>query len=166
MKFNITKIIVPVDLGEYHESYAGQFLQVWVNPPRQIRRQRDEILSEYREALTKMLAPALAPPPTPPQMEKHNLERGEKDVIKKTGEILKREMDEIEQAATQQLNRRMMEWLIELWNQHPDVDSRWSLDELIVLDDADPAFYAWLTRRTVEMISEYRASKKKALTTL
>src|SRR5687767_13595863 len=141
MKFNFSKIILPLDLGEYHEAYAGQSLQVWVNPPRAKRLERETIIKEYPQALAKIISPDRAltlPSPSG---------RGETNQM----------VDDLVQAS----NRKMFVWLVEIWSQHADPETRWSLDEVITVYDADPAFYTWMTRRTIELMDEFRDGQKK-----
>lgn len=44
MKIKIPKIVKPIDLGGYDEALAGQFVQVWVNPPLDVLQLHGRIL--------------------------------------------------------------------------------------------------------------------------
>src|SRR5688500_13724234 len=151
MKFNFSKIILPLDLGEYHEAYTGQVLQVWVNPPRAMRLERETIIKEYPQALRKLAvsiqqsATPLSPSSTSPQIS-----------AERSGDL----GGEIE--VVNAINRKMFVWLVAIWSQHADPETRWSLDEVITVYDADPAFYTWMTRRTIELMDEFRDGQKKA----
>ena len=56
MKINIPKVLVPVDLGEYAAELAGNFLQVWVNPPLHIMQQHTDA-TQAAQAETGSQAP-------------------------------------------------------------------------------------------------------------
>lgn len=154
MKFEFTKIVLPIELGEYHESYAGQQLQVWVNPPREKRIEREMIIKEYPQALAKAL---------PPVVDKENRKGKGTLPAKSSGVgVLEQDLSAKVQDVIQALNRKMFIWLVEIWSQHADPETRWSLDEVITVYEKDPTFYAWMTRRTIELMEEFRAGQKKA----
>lgn len=44
MKLEIPKVIARVDLGEYADALAGQYLLVWVNPTLDVLRKHDELV--------------------------------------------------------------------------------------------------------------------------
>lgn len=149
MKFNFTKIVLPIELAEYNEAYAGKQLQVWVNPPREKRLERERIIKEYPRALAKLRDQVNS---------KQKAEGSEQLAVSE--HAFGSEIDAISVIAA--VNRKMFVWLVEIWSQHADPETRWSLDEVITVYDADPTFYAWMTRRTIELMEEFRAGQKKA----
>ena len=76
MRISFTKIVLPIDLGEYHESYAGQLLQVWVNPPREKRYERENIIKEFGSKWARLRPYPLQLPP-----------RGEREAMKKMSRL-------------------------------------------------------------------------------
>lgn len=55
MKFNIPKIVKSISLGEYDESLSEQKIWMWVNPPKKMRREFDEIQQGIREQVNLLL---------------------------------------------------------------------------------------------------------------
>lgn len=166
MKFNFTKIVLPIDLGAYHESYAGRFLQVWVNPPREKKRERERLIAEYSRVLGRMMTPALTPvigldtgrdtgrdDPAPT--------RPSKKLIQRILEAFRRPFTGTEQSEIDVINQKIFVWLAEMWSQHENIESHWSVSEIQTVYDADPTLYAWLTRQTIELMSEFRTGQKK-----
>jgi hypothetical protein len=149
MKIDLNKILAerivePLDLGEYHAQFAGQMLQVWVNPPlatRQryagIRREAEEIRKEVAE---EVKAPSTALPPVAPL-------RADRD--ERAGRLL------TEQAA----------WLSEIWSQGPE-DTRMTAEEVERLrsesQETNPRLFAWLISRTIHMMAEHLGIVKNA----
>jgi hypothetical protein len=43
----VRPILRPLDLGDYNDTFRGQVLQVWVNPPRAFIRERDELVGQF-----------------------------------------------------------------------------------------------------------------------
>ena len=65
MRFEIKQILKPLDLGEYHEPYKGQLIQVWVNPTREFLEERLRLLNEVPMRWLNAQSEQPAPDPTP-----------------------------------------------------------------------------------------------------
>jgi hypothetical protein len=101
MNFKISTIVLPLELSEYHEAYAGQKVLVWVNPPREVLQERENILRDYSNTLKRVLTPESDAP-----VEK-----------KKKGWLnwLTAKPEKFEA-----VNDRMFAWLNQIWSQHED----------------------------------------------
>lgn len=130
MQLNLKKVVRPLDLGEHAKEYAGQVLQVWVNPTLEKLRRREDLDVEHQrrisEALTLETAAALA------------------DWIR----------DVFEPA--------MQAWFADLWSQHPDPATHWTVAELQQLRSEDPALLYFMNVRSTQMINEHRRVEKKS----
>ena len=70
-------------------------------------------------------------------------------------------------AAVAEINRvggELSALFAELWSQHADPTTHWTVEEVSALarSDANPALYDWLTRRTLALIDEYRSALRKS----
>lgn len=143
MKINIPKVIRPLDLAEYAPEYDGAVIQVWVNPPRSMREQFQEIrLGLMRTAdEIQQLAAEAEDRNAPEYLEK----------IKAAGERMS--------AA----NRALYEWHSEIWSQSTADD--WTPEQVEELSDHalenDPQLWQYVLTRTAEMIQEYRGGRQK-----
>jgi hypothetical protein len=148
MKFKVAKIVMPLELGEYAEVYSGKRLLVWVNPPRDVKHERENILHKYSQTLKRVLKPESDAP-----------------VIKakKTRGFIARMFTKPDESAreVETINERMFAWLNQIWSQHEDEDCAWPVEDIRELYDADPAMYQWMVRRSVQMIAEFRSEAKK-----
>jgi hypothetical protein len=135
------KIVEPLDLGEYHAQFAGQVMQVWVNPPlalrkryAEIRRQTEDIRQEIQVELQAKKKPA-----TERSQEREAL----------SGQLLK------EQNA----------WLAEIWSQGP-VDSQMTPEEVERLrresQETNPRLFRWLISQTIRMMAQHLGIVKNA----
>lgn len=153
MKLNISKVIEPLDLGEYAEAMRGQTVQVWVNPDRATIRQRELLLDEYNRRLREMNESAAKT----------------KDASKKStpdlAEKFRAKMDEFAAYATGEFLQGIHEWFANLWSQGSDPAKHWTADELVELNEADPALYQWLKNMSIEMITGHREREKKGSVT-
>jgi hypothetical protein len=154
MKFEFVKIVLPLELADYIAAYAGQRLQVWVNPPRAMKQEREEIIRRSSRMLKGIIDGQ--------QSSVINSQSSEKPFLKRVLGIFKRQMDSTELIAVQRMNTDMFGWLSRIWSQHEDMESRWTVDEIQVVYDTDPALYQWMVRRTIEMMESFRTEKKKA----
>lgn len=56
----------------------------------------------------------------------------------------------------------LRQWFADLWSQHPDPATRWTMAEIIELEQQDPALIVWLNTRSMQMILEHRRVEKKS----
>jgi len=135
------KIVEPLDLGEYHAQFAGQVMQVWVNPPiavRQryaaIRRQIEGIWEEIKEEL-------------------------------KAKKKLAAERSQEREALSGRLLKEQAEWLSQIWSQGPE-DTRMTAEEVERLrsesQETNPRLFSWLISRTIRLMAEHLGFVKNA----
>lgn len=152
MQIEIPKVVVPVPMRGYHEALEGKFLHVWVNPPM-------AKLDEYQALVTAMQARELesAKATLFPEADKdlpeaspmkQAFERAVEWVRVKTGR------------KSETYNRDLLAWYIEVWNQGP-AETRWSMDEIRQIEQADPAFLAWMISQTWQARTAHIEQKKK-----
>lgn len=152
MKFFIEKIVKPLELSGYDERYAGHQLLVWVNPPRDVRAVREGILRDYSALLVSNIAPAAATPAKTP-------EAGRWRKIKSALKFLS--VPVVKDSAFDALNQQMFVWLQKVWNQHSNEACAWPVQDIRELYDADPVFYQWLVKHTIQMMDEFALDVKK-----
>lgn len=139
MQIHIPSITRPIHLSDYDPSVTNgasqAVMHVWVNPPR-------ALLDEYREylALSKALQQQAE---STPETEKEKLQ-----------EIIEQMIH---------TSNFFSEFYARLWSQHDDPHTHFAPDEVRRLGDhpTDPQLYTWLTRRTWELIAEYRDATQK-----
>jgi hypothetical protein len=149
MKFQIAQIVLPLELSEYTEAYLGKRLMVWVNPPREVKEERESILRDYSRALKHVLTPETILRASPLKKGRDFLSR----LFGTPTPDVKSRLDAV--------NERMFAWLVKIWNQHEDEDCAWPVEDIRALYEADPAMYQWVVQRTVQMISDFRGESKK-----
>lgn len=145
MKLNITKVIQALDLGEYAEAMQGQVVQVWLNPDRATLRRRELLIEEYNRRLEALK--------NPPQVTEKNRV--------KVAERFKTTLDEFNEFALGDFLKGIHEWFASLWSQHTDAGTHWTTDELVELNEADPALYQWMKDRSLKMMEAHRSREKK-----
>lgn len=153
MKLQIQKITKPIELKEYHEGYGNQKLHVWVNPTRNIRREREEQLDAIQK---RMAQEALADT----EFNEHMAGADEQAKKKLEAQLEKRQKGFAEFIA--EWNEKSYQWLSVIWSQGEDTESHWTPDEIKELDENDPSLAAWLVAQTVEMQNQQRDLQKKA----
>jgi hypothetical protein len=65
MKFEIAKIVRPVELADYAEEYGDRVIMVWVNPPVRLLEEHDQVVNRVREVVSAALK---GPTPRPSQL--------------------------------------------------------------------------------------------------
>ena len=146
MKVKAVIITQPIDLGEYNEAMSGGVIHVWVNPPRSVRKEREELLRTYAKFFRSVAVPEK------PIAKKHalavllDLFRGKKT----------RTLTQLQEA-----ERKVYAWFAELWSQGDNPELHWSVDEVAEINEQDPVLYQWLIRRSVLMVDAWQGDKKK-----
>ena len=136
MKFNIPKIVRPLEMSAYDESMEGLALQVWVNPTRNIKNDFDELqikIIGLKNESEKLLAA--------------------KKADDKKAEALSKKVDAV--------NRSIYEWYANILSQSSDTDSHTSADELTELADKDPALWIFVATGTQAVIGEHAEGIRK-----
>ncbi len=156
MKIRIPKVIVPVELSEYHAELAGQKLYVWINPPMAKLQAYNDLVNSLEQQELEAARQAMFP-------EKENdakPEQSQSSLLKAFhsvgGWLRFRKMQ-----SPEGLNPRLLEWYAEIWSQGPD-GTHWTVDELRMSEIEDPAFLSWMIAQTWRMRAEHIERKKKA----
>ena len=136
MKFDIPKIIKPLEMSEYDEAMEGLVLQVWVNLPRRVHAEYWEFQSDLLK-LTKELD-VLLKPETP-------------DDEKITA--LNKRLDKN--------NRAIFAWFANLWSQSEDLETHVTVDEIDAMAEEDPTLWRFMTNRTLKLIRDHQESVRK-----
>jgi hypothetical protein len=154
VKIDIQKIVRPVRLGDYAPEYGGQLLHVWVNPPRQMRLDYQQIADELSQAskelelIVKSAMDAQEAGKSTPESEEEVA-----GLVSDYGERL------------EELARRLYAWFAVMWSQAGDEDTRWTTDDVVELVeaclDADPALWAWIQDEHWRLVREHREGLKK-----
>jgi len=136
MKFNIPKIIRPLEMSAYDESMEGLALSVWVNPSRNIKNGFDDLqikIIGLKNDLEKLL-------------------KTKKPAEEKAGGLSKK---------VEATNKAIYEWYANILSQSSDADSHTSADELSELADADPALWIFIATGTQALIGEHAEGVRK-----
>lgn len=128
----VKRITAPLDLGGYSEVYKDQSVHVWVNPARDVIDARLNLMREYAKLVAN--------------------ERKENQSV-----FFALFKDKFLSAT----EKRRSGLMAQLWSAGAEEDTRWSVEEITKLNDADPALYAWMVRESWRMVDEFRAAKKK-----
>lgn len=136
MKFNIPKIIRPLEMSVYDESMEGLTLHVWVNPTRNIK-------NEFSDLQIKIIG------------LKHGVEKllEEKGASEVKAEGLSKEVDVV--------NKSIYEWYANILSQASDSNTHTSAEELRALADEDPAIWIYIATGTQALIGEHTEGIRK-----
>jgi len=139
-RIKFRKVIRDLDLDEYYDTGEIEIIRVWVNPPRSIRNEYNEITESSRELLEAL---SKADPEN-------------KSALKEIGRRMKENAD-----------RYLEIWAL-LWSQDKNETTHWSPDEVAQLqkdcEDHDPGLWQFITTLTIGMIVDYiNASQKKGM---
>ena len=153
MKFEIPKVIVPVDFGGYAAELRGKFLQVWVNPPQDVLNTYNHLVTELQQSELAEAKKTLLPESEPAEKEAGPLS--------KTFAQLTRWLNIKKEAKPQGVNPRLLEWYAVLWSQGAE-DTQWTRAELEMLEFKDPALLSWMISQTWQTRVRHVEQKKKA----
>lgn len=138
MEFKFPKVIQSIALKEYAPEMGDAVVEVWVNPPRSTWGRIFELSTDVSELAKDVRILSEKDP------------KGESEELQaKIGEM---------KAATQEI----FSWYAEVWGQGSE-DHRPTREQVeqLATSETDPAFYTWLTRRTLELIRNWRSGVKK-----
>lgn len=136
MKFNIPKIIRPLEMSAYDESMEGLALQVWVNPSRNIK-------MEFSDLQIKIIGL---------RNESEKLLATKKAGVAKA-EALSKKVDAV--------NKSIYAWYANILSQNSDADTHASVDELKEMADEDPALWVFVATGTQALIGEHAEGIRK-----
>ena len=136
MKFDIPKIVRPLEMSSYAEEMEGLALQVWVNPSRNIKNDFAALqikIYGLKQEIEKVLSA--------------------KKVNEKKAENLGMNVDTV--------NDSIYEWYANILSQSSDTDSHVSVAELKELTDEDPALWVYIATGTQALIGEHTEGIRK-----
>ena len=137
MKFNIPKIIRPLEMSGYAEEMDGLALRVWVNPSRNIKKAFWDLqieligLKHELDKLTNIKA---------------------KPAAKKV-DALNERVDGI--------HKTIYEWHANIWSQASDPDTHVAVEEIAAMSDEDPALWIFVAQGTQALIEEHAEGIRK-----
>lgn len=155
MKITIPKVIIVVQLSEYHPDLDGKALHIWVNPPIEKLREYDQLVTRLQARELESTRARLMPAPGAPEVEskKGPLERA----MDQLGHWLKHKQTQ----DMTEIDLEYLSWFVELWSQGPEAE-RWTLEEIRELEAQDPTFLEWMIAQTWKARREHIEKKKKA----
>jgi len=130
MKFNIPKIVRPLEMSAYDEAMEGLALQVWVNPSRNIKNAFTDLqinLYGLKQEIEKVLSA--------------------KKADEKKADSLRKRIDTASES--------IYGWYANILSQSSDADSRVTAEELMGLADEDPAIWIYIATGTQALIEEH-----------
>jgi len=137
MKFDIPKIIRPLEMSAYAEEMEGLALQVWVNPSRNIKKEfwgyQVELIG-LKQELNKLTA-AKANPATK-----------KVDALNERVEVL---------------HKTIYAWYANIWSQASDPDTHVAVEEIEAMTDEDPALWIFMAQGTQALIEEHTDGTRK-----
>ena len=137
MKFNIPKIVRPLEMSVYAEEMEGLALSVWVNPSRNIKKAFWDCQVELiglKQELNKLMATKANP-------------------ATKKIDALNERVDGI--------HKTIYEWYANIWSQASDPDTHVAVEEIEAMTDEDPALWIFIAQGTQALIEEHAEGTRK-----
>lgn len=143
MKFKIEKVLKPLELKEYAPEFGETTIMVWINPPRILREKLISLQIDFRkETLNR----------APKEIEiDQEIKKTKNPAIRMNLEQEKQELLQSYRSFVEDWNNKVNEWFVEIWSQGT-AETKWTVEELNDINQADPKLLAWLLNRTREMI--------------
>jgi len=136
MKFDIPKIIRPLEMSAYAEEMEGLALQVWVNPTRNIK-------NDFMDLQVSLIG--------------LKVEIEELLAIENAGDKKIESLNDKVDAA----NVSIYEWYSNILSQASDLDAHVSVDELKEIEDEDPALWIFIATGAQALIGEHAEGIRK-----
>ena len=136
MKFNIPKIIRPLEMSGYAEEMDGLALRVWVNPSRNIKKAFWDLQIELiglKQELNKLME---TPKPATKKVEALN---GRVEGVHKT----------------------IYEWYANIWSKASDPNTHVAVEEIDAMADEDPALWTFMAQGTQALIEDHADGIRK-----
>ena len=136
-KIKIRKVVQSLDLDDYYGSGESEIIRVWVNPPRAIREQHNENVTNAREVVEQM----------------SKVDPDDAEAVEKLAERL--------QSTAALING----FWSTLWSQDRDESTHWSPEEVAQLqkdcNDHDPGLWQFITTMSIGMMNDYISGNQK-----
>jgi hypothetical protein len=156
MQIIIPKVTKFLPLQEYapdEEALKEVGIHVWVDPPRSVLVEFDELNRAYRAVLEKMVK----------KLGKPNDEKtspGER-LLSWLQVRAKSMQDQKFQDATGSYRRSIYGWYARLWSQASDLETHWTADEIEKIAENNPHLYEWLCNSSWALIEQHQEDVKK-----
>jgi len=141
-----------VDLCEYHESMGDEQIYVWVNPP---FKKQNELETLRRVALNAWA--------------RLSDETKEADWRVKLGRLLRRiNINTLKRTQTAKIvaaSDALYGWWADMFSQHENEDTYWSIADLREIAETEPTFWYWLQQRSFCVMEEWQREQKKKAST-
>jgi hypothetical protein len=136
---SIPNAVRPIRLAEFLPEFGEDVIWVWANPTQELLVRRTEQIRRAISVREQLIA-----------LKPLTDEDSQARVI-----ALGKEMEQVGEA--------MMAWLAEIWSQHEDPETHFSLEDVKALAnesmEREPALYGWLIDQTMRLIAEHRKKK-------
>lgn len=156
MQIIIPKVTRFLPLQEYapeEKALAGVGIHVWVDPPRTVLVEFDELNREYRAVLEKLVKKLGTP-------NSEKTSAGER-LLSWLQVRAKSVQDQKFQAATESYRRSIYGWYARLWSQSGDAETHWTAEELEGIAESNPHLYEWLCNSSWALIEQHQDDVKK-----
>lgn len=148
----IPKLVLPLDLSGYSPELQGETLHVWVDPPRRMRQEYDELLLEIQQEEIQRIGADLKPDSPPSGKSTFQ------NFLARTRALLGARKNSIKRGSGTDV--RILKWYFTIWAQGP-ADSALPLEDIQRIEEENPAFLGWLIGETWRMIRENQVRQKK-----
>ena len=131
MKINIPKVVRPIRLSDYAPEFGEQAIQMWVNPPRELRLRYFDITEDYKAV-------------------RDQLEQSEE------GDDLTPLVERVVELAN-----GIYAWYAEMWSQGGGEWTMEDVQEFAqAAMDTDPALWDFVQESSLDVLQAYRRQKK------
>lgn len=144
MRFDIPKVIKPLNMNAYDMSMDGFELQVWVNPPRGIQNQFYEIRGNLQR--------------TAKQFDEMLEEL--RDAAEEEKEILASQLDMLNEKV-RAVNDQIFGWYADILSRHSDESTHVTIEELREVANEDPALWKFIAEGAQALIREHQMGVSK-----
>lgn len=141
-----------MDLSGYSTDLKGETFQVWVDPPRSLRQEYDELLLKVQQDEIRRVTSELTPDPGSDKSQSGVFA----SVIKRAQALLNLRERNVQRAEGTDIC--ILKWYVNIWSQGANPIT---LEECQRIEDENPAFLGWLITETWRMIHENQVRQKK-----
>lgn len=149
MKFEIPKIVKKLMLADYAKEFGDQYLEVWVNPTKELNDLHDQNVTDFFKAVEKDSL-----------LKSKKPKKGKKAVSFDADAEFQKQRQSIQQEIDA-VNGRTMQWYASILSQGEKKISADEFKEILAgAHEMDPAFELWLCEKIISMIVDHRNNRK------
>jgi hypothetical protein len=156
VKFSIPRTTRFLPLQEYapdEPTLAGVGIQVWVDPPKAVMVEFDQINREFSQVLNKLGGIS--------EKDKKKTVSPAEKLMTWLNMLTNRARDERFKSASESYRRALNAWYARLWSQAADPETHWTVDELEQIGEENPRLFEWLCISSWALIERHRDDVKK-----